>query len=406
MTNLFSKKSIVLIFIITCFCSKTKAQPNNKEMAKLINENFALAASQYKLLAKNTAADQMPRNYIAKENKLVTSNTVWWTSGFFPASLWYIYEFTKDTAIKAEAERRLAIIEGEKFNTKDHDLGFKMFCSFGNAYRVTGNPAYKEIFLTAAESLSKRYRPSIHSIQSWDSSINFRCPVIVDNLMNLELLCRASEELNDPKFRNIAVEHANTTIKNHYRPDYSSYHVVDYDLATGSVLKKKTAQGFADESAWARGQAWGLYGFTMMYRCTKDEAYLQQAKHIAGFLLNHPSLPKDKIPYWDFDAPDIPKTYRDVSAACIMASALLELAQYADAKQKKEYLKTAKIILQSLSTDKYRNKPGEDGGFILKHSVGALPYTSEVDVPLTYADYYFLEALLRFKNWYLPADKK
>jgi len=181
---------------------------------------------------------------------------------------------------------------------------------------------------------------------------------------------------------------------------------VDYDLATGSVLKKKTAQGFADESAWARGQAWGLYGFTMMYRCTKDEAYLQQAKHIAGFLLNHPSLPKDKIPYWDFDAPDIPKTYRDVSAACIMASALLELAQYADAKQKKEYLKTAKIILQSLSTDKYRNKPGEDGGFILKHSVGALPYTSEVDVPLTYADYYFLEALLRFKNWYLPADKK
>jgi rhamnogalacturonyl hydrolase YesR len=306
----------------------------------------------------------MPRNYIAKESKLVTSNTGWWTSGFFPASLWYIYEFTQDTAIKAEAERRLVIIKDQQYNTKDHDLGFKMYCSFGNAYRITSNPEYKEIFLTAAESLCKRYHPSIHSIQSWDSSANFKCPVIIDNMMNLELLCRASEELNDPKYKMIAVEHANTTIKNHYRPNHSSYHVVDYDLSTGNVLKKKTAQGFADESAWARGQSWGLYGFTMMYRFTKDTTYLKQAENIADFLVHHPNLPEDKVPYWDYNSTDIPNTYRDVSAAAIMASALLELAQYAGAKQKKEYLKVARIMLQSLSGDKYRNKPGEDGGLL------------------------------------------
>ena len=403
MKKLFNKKNLVLLLVI--FCLEANAQTSNKQMAKFIDENFALATSQYKLLAKNTPADSMPRNYMAAERKLVTSNANWWTSGFFPASLWYIYEFTKDTAVRAEAERRLSIIQSQKFSTHDHDLGFKMYCSFGNAYRITGDKSYRQIFLSAAKSLSKRYRPIIHSIQSWDSSANFKCPVIIDNMMNLELLCRASEELQDPKYKAIAIEHANTTIKNHYRSDYSCYHVVDYDLATGTILKKKTAQGYVDESAWARGQAWGLYGFTMMYRFTKDEAYLNQAKNIVKFLLTHPNLPKDKIPYWDFNAPDIPNTYRDVSAASIMASALLELAQYTNGKQKNEYLKTATTILKNLSTDKYRNKPGENGGFILKHSVGSLPGNSEVDVPLTYADYYFLEALLRYKNWYLPAVK-
>jgi rhamnogalacturonyl hydrolase YesR len=406
MMNLFSKKNILLLFFAFCFSSEIKAQTNDKAMAKLIDENFALATSQYKLLIKNTPADLMPRNYIAAEKKLVTSNAAWWTSGFFPASLWYIYEFTKDTVILAEAERRSWVIQSQKFSTNDHDLGFKLYCSFGNAYRITDNKAYRQIFLTAAKSLTMRYRPSIHSIQSWDSSANFKCPVIIDNMMNLELLCKASEELKDPKYKVIAVEHANTTIKNHYRPDYSSYHVIDYDIATGEILKKKTAQGFSNESAWARGQVWGLYGFTMMYRFTKDEAYLDQAKNITKFLLNHPNLPKDKIAYWDFNAPNIPNTFRDVSAASIMASALLELAQYTNGKQKNEYLKTATTILKNLSTDKYRNRPDENGGFILKHSVGSLPGNSEVDVPLTYADYYFLEALLRYKNWYLPAVKK
>ena len=405
MVKVFSIKKLLLLVIGFCFCSQIMAQANDKAMAKIIEENFALATNQYKLLAKNTPADLMPRNYITAESKLVTSSASWWTSGFFPASLWYIYEFTKDTAIRAEAERRLRIIQIQKFSTHDHDLGFKMYCSFGNAYRITDDKGYRQIFLTAARSLTMRYRPSIHAIQSWDSSANFKCPVIIDNMMNLELLCKASEELRDPKYKAIAIEHANTTLKNQYRPDYSSYHVIDYDIATGQILKKTTAQGYADESAWARGQAWGLYGFTMMYRFTKDNAYLEQAKHIASFILNHPNLPKDKIPYWDFNAPDIPKAKRDVSAATIIASALLELAQFTNGKQKKQYLKTATAILKNLSTDEYRTKPGESGGFILKHSVGSIPGNSEVDVPLTYADYYFLEALIRYKKWYLPVSE-
>ncbi len=392
-----------LLFTFVCVSTINFAQKKDKEMEKLIEENFLLAAEQYKLLGKNTPSNVMPRNYIGIEKKLVTSNTSWWTSGFFPGSLWYIYEQTKDTAIKAEAERRLGILEKEKYHTKDHDLGFMIYCSFGNAYRITGNKAYKEVAFTAAETLIKRYRPSINAIQSWDSNAKFKCPVIIDNMMNLELLCWASDQQREPKYKVIAIDHANTTLKNHYRPDFSSYHVVDFNLETGEVAAKKTAQGFSDESVWSRGQSWGLYGFLIMYRFTKEPTYLQQAKNIAGFILDHPSLPKDNVPYWDFNSTDIPNTYRDVSAAAILASALLELGQYTDGKEKEVNVKTAKKILKSLSTAKYRNKPGQNGGFILKHSVGSVPHQSEVDVPLTYADYYFLEALIRYKNWYLQA---
>jgi len=393
---------IVLTSFLLCFSWILLAQKQDRYMEKLIRENFMLAAQQYKLLAWNTPTNVMPRNYMAKEGKLVTSNTTWWTSGFFPGSLWYIYEFTKDSAIRAEAERRLTIIEHVKHYTGDHDLGFMIFCSFGNAYRITGNQTYKNVIAEAAETLIKRYRSTTRSIQSWGRMKDSISPVIIDNMMNLELLNWVSDEWREPKYKVIAIDHANTTLKNHFRPDNSSYHVLDYDVNTGNVIRKKTAQGFSDESAWARGQSWGLYGYTMMYRFTKESSYLEQARKIALFLLNHPNLPPDKIPYWDYNAKDIPDTYRDVSAGSIMASALLELAQYeVDAKKKKEYIAVAKKILQSLSSDSYRNKPGESGGFILKHSVGSLPGNSEVDVPLTYADYYFLEALLRYKKWYL-----
>ena len=217
-------------------------------------------------------------------------------------------------------------------------------------------------------------------------------------MMNLELLLWASEQGGDPKFKEVALTHAQTTLKNHFRPDYSSFHVLDYDLKSGTVARKITAQGAADSSAWSRGQVWGLYGFTVMYRFTKDPTYLNQAKRIASFLLNHPNLPNDKIPYWDFNAPGIPNTYRDASAASIMASALLELAQYATKKESANYIAIAETILRVLSTDTYRSKLGENGGFLLKHSVGSLPGKSEIDVPLTYADYYFLEALQRYEN--------
>lgn len=387
-----------LMAVLAVFATpKEKPRP----MSEIISEDYALAAQQYKLLMRNTPAQVMPQTFDSKKNKVETSNTKWWCSGFYPGSLLYIYEYTKDTVIKSEALRRLGILEKEKHYTGNHDLGFMMFCSFGNAYRLFGNPSYKTTIDTAAMSLTTRYRPAIKSIQSWDSSSRFKCPVIIDNMMNLELLYWVSDHGSDSKYKEIAINHANTTMKNHYRPDYSSYHVVDYDLRTGNVLKRVTWQGAANESAWARGQGWGLYGFTMMYRFTKDQRYLDFANHIADFILTNPNLPEDGVPYWDFNASDIPNTYRDVSAASLIASGLLELGQYVSKKEQKRYVAVAEKILRSLSSDAYRSKPGENGGFILAHSVGALPLKSEVDVPLTYADYYFLEALKRYKDWYL-----
>ena len=386
---------IIFSFIVCCF-----SQSNAQDMKKLIDENFEFAVKQYKVLAKNTPADKMPRTYEAKEDKFVYSDLDWWTSGFYPGTLWYIYEQTKNNEIKAEAERRLTVLERQKRYTGNHDIGFMIFCSFGNALRITGNEAYRPTIDTAAMTLLLRYRPYVQGIQSWNTSRAFGCPIIIDNMMNLELLCWVSDRTNRPIFRDIAIEHANVTMRDHYRPDYSSYHAVDYDINTGKVLKKVTWQGLKDESAWARGQAWGLYGFTMMYRMVKDPRYLEQAKNISEFLINHPNLPADGVPYWDFNDPEIPNALRDVSAASIIASALLELGQLAPENQKK-YVAKAELILRSLSSDKYRAKYGENGGFILMHSVGSIPHKSEIDVPLTYADYYFIEALLRYKNWYL-----
>lgn len=390
-----------IFLLLYALISADPVYSQTASMRELINDNFLFAAHQYQMLKINTPATVMPKTYDYKTNKLITSDTKWWCSGFYPGSLWMIYENTGNESLRQEAEQRLAILEKEKFYTGNHDLGFMMYCSFGNAYRITKNEKYKDVINTAAASLITRFRPSIKSIQSWDSSSNFKCPVIIDNMMNLELLLWSTENGGDSKFRDIAITHALTTMKNQYRPDFSSFHVLDYDLKSGTIARKTTAQGAADSSAWSRGQAWGLYGFTVMYRFTKDKAYLDHAKKIASFLLNHPNLPKDKIPYWDFNAPGIPNTNRDASAACIMASALLELAQYSKGKERTNYIATAEKILRVLSTDTYRSSPAENGGFLLKHSVGAIPYNSEVDVPLTYADYYFLEALMRYKNWYL-----
>ena len=392
-----------ILFSIWCLVSfvALHAQQPKIEMQNLIQENFDFAKKQYLVLRDHTPADRMPQYYDATKNKWITSDTKWWCSGFYPGSLLYIYEYTKDTAILNETYKRLAILEKEKHYTGNHDLGFMMFCSFGNAYRILGNPAYKTTVDTAAASLSTRYRPSIKAIQSWNKSKNFECPVIIDNMMNLELLSWVSDHGGDPKYKEIAITHANTTIKNHFRPDYSSYHVIDYDLKTGKVLKKKTWQGYADASSWSRGQSWGFYGYTMMYRFTKNKAYLNQAEKIAKFILNHPNMPADGVPYWDFNAPNIPNELRDASAASVFASGLLELGQYVSKSKRKKYVAFAEKIIRSLSSDHYRAAFGENGGYLLKHSVGAIPFKSEVDTPLTYADYYFLEALLRYKNWYL-----
>jgi rhamnogalacturonyl hydrolase YesR len=397
------KRYTIICLVLSFWALKTMAQSDvaTLSMRDLIQENFQFAAKQYKILQKNTPITEMPRSFVAATNSLVTSDTKWWCSGFYPGSLWMIYEQTKDAAIRKEAEYRLSILEKEQYYTGNHDLGFMMFCSFGNAYRITSNKSYPAVIKTAAASLITRYRPSIKSIQSWDSSRNFKCPVIIDNMMNLELLLWATEHGGDARFKEIAIAHAQTTLKNQFRVDNSSYHVIDYDLKSGTVARKTTAQGAADSSAWSRGQAWGLYGFTVMYRFTKDKVYLEQAKKIAGFILKHPNLPKDKIPFWDFNAPGLPNTYRDASAASILASALLELAQYGTKEENANYIANAETIIRVLSSPAYRSQLGENAGFLLNHSVGALPYHSEVDVPLTYADYYFLESMMRYKNWYL-----
>ena len=385
---------IALAAIMTASC-----QPKQEPMTELIKNRLDRSAEQYLLMAESLKdqPDQLPRT-INAEGKLVTSNSRWWCSGFFPGSLWYLYENNHSGTFLENARNFTARIENEKFNKGTHDLGFMLYCSFGNGYRITGDTAYRSIMLTGAESLVSRFNPTVGCIQSWNANSKWQFPVIIDNMMNLEFLFWASKASGDPKYRNICISHADMTIKNHFRPDYSSYHVVSYDPATGQVEKKNTAQGFADESAWARGQAWGLYGFVVMYRETQDAKYLEQAKHIASFILNHPNLPADKIPYWDFNAPEIPDAKRDASAGAIIASALIELSGYVDEDLAKTYLKVAETQIRTLSSPEYFAEKGTNGNFILKHSVGSIPGKSEVDVPLTYADYYYIEALLRYQS--------
>lgn len=385
---------IGLLFSCTNVFSQSSYKPN-KNFQKSIPLYFTEAASQYKWLKKNLPPDKFPKTYFPTTDKYEFSNSGWWCSGFYPGSLLYLYEQTKDTVLLNEAMRILQPLKKEQFNTRTHDLGFMMYCSFGNANRLNSSPAYKEILVNSAKSLSTRFDPTVGCIRSWDSKAGDFL-VIIDNMMNLKLLFWATQATGDSSFYKIAVTHANTTMKNHFRPDNSSYHVINYDSTTGNVKQKRTAQGAADESAWARGQAWGLYGYTETYRETKDKKYLDQANKIARFILSHPNLPADKIPYWDFNAPGIPNALRDASAASIMASALIELAGYADTKTAKEYLSTAETILKNLSSPTYRATGNSNGGFIIKHGVGHLPNKTEVDVPLTYGDYYYIEALIRY----------
>src|SRR5690606_14617635 len=247
---------------------------------------------------------------------------------------------------------------------------------------------------------------------SWDGETLWKYPVIIDNMMNLDLLFYVSKLTGDPKYRNVAISHADKTMKYHFREDYSTYHVVDYDAKTGEVLHQQTNQGYSDNSTWSRGQAWAIYGYTLMYRETKDPKYLEHAKNVADFYINHPNLPEDKIPYWDFNVeqegytPDwdykgqnklnyIP---RDASAAAITTSALFELSTFVEGEEKQKYFGAAEEMLKSLSSKEYLAEPGTNSGFLLKHSVGSFPHNNEIDVPLIYADYYFLEALLRYKN--------
>lgn len=381
-------KKIFPLFLFVGLMLQVSAQKINSK--KVWND----AEQQIQLLLKETKADRskqlvFPRTTAHDSLKLIPSGD--WTSGFFPGVLWFLYEKTNKQQWKQAAEEFTALMAKEPYNGNSHDVGFKVYDSYGNGYKITNDTGYKRAIIDAAKTLSKRFNPVVGCIRSWDFG-KWQYPVIIDNMMNLELLFEATKLSGDSSFYKIAVSHVNTTMKNHFRNDYSSYHLVNYDPVTGNVIGKVTVQGYADESAWARGQAWGLYGYTMCYRETRDKKYLEQAEHIASFILNNPNLPKDFVPYWDYNAPDLSTQPRDASAAAIMASAFYELSGYS--LKGKSYRKAADKIMESL-TKSYRNPVGTNHGFILLHSTGHKPADSEVDVPLIYADYYYLEALLR-----------
>ncbi len=388
---------LTLLLFTTGISGFSQTKPT-ASFIKTIDKSLAESAEQYKVFQKELSPEAFPKSFNAKTDSLVTSNSSWWCSGFYPGTLLYLYEETKKTELLAEADRIMNVLAKEQYNKGTHDLGFMMYCSFGNANRIKPSEAYKQILINSAKSLSSRFDPKIGCFKSWNSKDPTDYLVIIDNMMNLELLFWATRTTGDSSFYKIAVTHANTTMKNHFRADNSSYHVVNYNAETGGIKQKKTAQGYADESAWARGQSWGLYGYIVMYRETKDKKYLDQANRIADYILNNPNLPKDKIPYWDYNAPDIPNALRDASAGSVMASGLLELSKYVDKTRADKYIATAAQVLTVLSTKEYYADKGTNGGFILKHSVGSLPGKFEVDVPLTYADYYYVEGLIRLKQ--------
>lgn len=400
MNMCFNKKTIVSFILSGLVLSGlSECAGSSNEQEELVADNVVNAASQYTLMVK--AADEnggkLP-GYTNAKGEVVYINPADWRSGFFPGSLWYLYKLSNDEKWKSLAEKYTEKLEEIQYLTNHHDVGFMIGCSYLNGLRFAGIKEYAPVIVQTAKSLSTRFRPNAGVIQSWDviggwqSKRGWECPVIIDNMMNLELLFEATALSGDSTYYNIAVSHADRTLENHFRNDNSCYHVVDYDLESGTVRSRQTAQGYADESAWARGQAWAIYGYTMCYRYTHNPEYLKQACNVYEFIFTHKNLPQDLIPYWDFDALNIPKEPRDVSAAAVIASALYELYTYAPEQKYKE---TADWIVQTLSTPAYRAEVGTNGNFILMHSVGSIPHNAEIDVPLNYADYYFLEALAR-----------
>jgi len=391
-------KSILLFSAIALFSAGcARAQPVNMEQT--VDHALTVAKEQSVRMARSLEDRKEELPYSIQPNgELKTCDWSSWVSGFFPGTLWYLFEEYQTPELRQYAEEYTARVENAKNHTGNHDTGFMVFCSFGNGYRLTKNPDYLEVIETGCESLCTRYDETIGCIRSWDwGSDMWNYPVIIDNMMNLEMLLWGGEQFDNQSFIDIAISHADVTMKHHFREDSSSYHVVSYN-DDGSVELKRTWQGCSDDSAWARGQGWGLYGYTMMYRFTKNQAYLDQAVQIAEFIANHPNLPDDGIPYWDFNAPDIPNALRDSSAGALIASALLELSGYVDDSLAHKYMQLGETQLRTLCSPEYLAVPGTNHHFILKHAVGNIPDNNEIDVPLNYADYYFVEALLRYKQ--------
>lgn len=379
---------VAVVALLATSCS----QKNECEKLAPIAKAIEVAEAQMVAQAAEFADSELfPRSLMPKFRGVDAYD---WTSGFFPGSLWLTYRMTGNEALKEAAEKYTELLYDVRLYKGTHDLGFMMYCSYGNQYAVLKDQHSADVIVESAKSLASRFNPEIGLIRSWDFG-EWNYPVIIDNMMNLEMLFWASDYSGDKSFYDIAVCHADITMKNHYRDDMSSYHVVSYNN-DGSVESQGTFQGYSDSSAWARGQAWGLYGYTLCYRFTKDVKYLEQAQKIAAFLLSHPRTPEDLIPYWDYDVPEIPNVPRDASAAAVMASALFELSTMTEGEESRAYFDRAERTLFSLCSEQYLAKVGENGNFIIKHCVGHHPANSEIDTPLNYGDYYFLECVERY----------
>jgi unsaturated chondroitin disaccharide hydrolase len=376
------------LLLITLFFIRFSADGQNP-----IRETFELSMEKYRaMLTEPLNYKYFPRTQ-NPQNSIIYVQAKDWTSGFFPATLWLMYEYSGDTMFRDRAEKYTAILESQKNNTGIHDLGFMMYLPYENGLRATGNENYPGIIRQSAISLGSRYNATVGGTRSWDFG-NWQFPIIIDNMMNLELLFWATRHTGDSTYYNMAVSHADITLSNHFRDDFSSYHLVDYSKTTGQAIHKQTFQGYNDESSWARGQAWGLYGYTMCYRETGLQRYLEQAENIAKYFIEN--LPEDFIPWWDFDLTGNTSEPRDASAAAIAASALIELAQQT---LNDYYLNIAKSIVENLSSDEYFDKNiNVNGNLLIKHCTGHKPHNSEIDVPINYADYYFIESLSRLIN--------
>ncbi len=394
------KKLVYVLLAVTLSlgsCEKSKTSQEEAKTEDFVAHSFEVAEKHLSnAVSQYNDLTQFPRS-TNPDGSLHARPASNWVSGFFPGCLWYMYEYTGDSKWSGQATQWTEALSEQQYNTGTHDVGFIVNCSYGNGLRLSHDEAFAPVIVQTAKSLATRYNEKVGCTKSWDWSKEWKFPVIIDNMLNMELLFEATRLSGDSAFYNIAVDHAKTTMQNHFREDNSSYHVVDYDPETGEVMEKVTHQGFSDESAWARGQAWGLYGYTFCYRFTRDKAFLDQAEKIAQFIIQHPNTPDDLIPYWDYDAPGIPNEPRDASAAAIIASGLLELSTYSD-QHSAQYFDYAEKILESLSSDEYLAAPGTNNNFLLKHCTGNKPADSEIDMPLIYGDYYFLEALLRYKN--------
>ena len=396
------KKVVVGLAVMLGFCTCAHKPSGTLDVNKALDYCAEQTQRTLAELKTDSGIDytMMPRNIMSDEQhwncRKATKEE--WCAGFWPGVLWYDYEYTQDKQIREEAEKFTNSLEfRSRIPAFDHDLGFLVFCSYGNGYRLTKNPAYKQVILDTADTLATLFNPTVGTILSWPREVkprNWPHNTIMDNMINLEMLFWAAKNGGNPYRYDVAVAHADKTMKCHFRPDYTSYHVAVYDTITGNLIKGVTHQGYADSTMWARGQAWAIYGYTVVYRETKDPKYLDFAQKVTDVYLER--LPEDKVPYWDFDDPAIPNAPRDASAASVVASALLELSTYLPNGTGKRYKDAAIGMLASLNSDSYQS--GKSKPPFLLHSTGHWPNHSEIDASVIYADYYYIEALLRLKR--------